>query len=1339
MSKNRPSLPSYIRLPYGLRFAGSASLAVVEQAADSSLYFAPKQAISPLPPEGVPVSLTIAGVDGDDNSQVIVEGTISSINSREVVIGPDESLPQEVVDALDPANQSTTDSGTASAPANGEALLKEMRQSGREQLLRALRRFLVDLGDHLFDLSTSSRYAGAGKHTHYDALNTLKRHNDEVMEVFSEHLMSSLDERKKEASSSSVDLEAASARNLGLVDLEVMDEKLAVEKLVSTLIDQHRVQLECLTIRAAVAAGIEPSEAGTPFHPKHILQAFTESLHSITDSVDVVKDILQFFRKSYAPILDSLYPSLNQIFVIAGIEPELEDAILEQGSILHPASKPGARPRSAPPPEEPTEEESATEVDEASNDDYSEDRRWDGSERRGIGGGYDGDRRSSRPTQPPMRYSNPQLVSRDRHDSMYDAVVNALNTSRSAIDGAESASDSAETDTGADVTAGSASTTDISTPMPESPAAGDGANAGIDLEPAHQQQLLSSLRDLQKQRLQPNQSLGDLEPLEELLRSELGEEAENAMGSAGSNRLGFVDNVFQTLHNNFDVSQDMAPSLARLRVPLARLSIREPRFFTQPEHPAHQLLNKISVLASADGTQNRILLNKVSEIVDEVADNYDDDPTVFDDAQTRLDSLLQQQDRVYNRNIERVVSGLEGQQRLIRAQRRVEQMLSERLDSEDAPKPLLDLLDGGWRSSLVQLALREDEDGVAWKEEAALLDSLIGKFRNRKDQALSEEEIDEIQTRLRALNKRLQTSNPGSVSHEQALRRVQAMLTGRIPLATSAYQTPLGYPSTPDKNRVEQLPRLRRWLQRVTDLEPGTRLRYRDKQGNRRQMKLIWVSEEKDRFAFVNERGQKIAELSAIQLARQLSRGAQSRSPVEDMSVLDQSMYETLERAQRTLSFDRNRDQLTKLINGDSLMYQLQRSLRHAQARGTEHAFMLIDIDNFQLVNEVFDRTSGDQVLSEFAQLLGQLNDRRALTARMKEDEFGVLLTYRSIEEAKVLANKIREDIAASSLTIGSEAVSFTVSIGIAAVVQASESPETVAKQARKALDLAKTQGRDQVVVFNVDQDEVLSFMRDRDASRSRLEEAMSTDRLVLRAQPIVQSAVDGSEGASHHYEILLAIREDDGSLNSPQEFIQSAERFGYVTLVDRWVVRETFSWISELMDSQKEVPELSINLSGTSITDNDFLDYVLDEISEYGVGTSKLCFEITETGAIDHLPRAADFVRTLRNIGCKFSLDDFGTGLASHKYLKELPVDYVKIDGTFITEVHQNRTDYAMAKSISDLAHFLGQKTIAECVESLDIVPALREIGIDYLQGWGVGLPRTLDEITEELANIET
>jgi len=214
---------------------------------------------------------------------------------------------------------------------------------------------------------------------------------------------------------------------------------------------------------------------------------------------------------------------------------------------------------------------------------------------------------------------------------------------------------------------------------------------------------------------------------------------------------------------------------------------------------------------------------------------------------------------------------------------------------------------------------------------------------------------------------------------------------------------------------------------------------------------------------------------------------------------------------------------------------------------------------------------------------------------------------------------------------------------------------EQLLDSARSAMLHAKQQGRNRVLRFEEEQAVAGIYKEDRTRTKQDLEQALETDRFVLRAQPIVQTAVDGKGESSLHFELLLGLANKDGSLSSPQDFIQSAERYGFMSLVDRWVVREAFSWISQLMDAQKIVPHLAINLSGTSVTDDSFMDYLLEQISEFGVGTSRLCFEITETGTISNLVKAADFVRAFRNIGCKFSIDDFGTGLASHNYLREL------------------------------------------------------------------------------------
>lgn len=1335
------SLPAYLRLPDGLRFTGAIRLDQGDQ-----LRFDARQALNPRPPEGLPLTVIVAGLPDQEETQFLIEAEVVSCGNRDVIFRAEGSIPTDVARCLDPEGNVWPQEAN-----RNDALISALRERGLREVGSSMRRFLIDLGDHLFDLSTSSRYGISGQHSHYDALNNLKRQNKLILTQFGESVAKSLEDLAKEASDrTSTSLEATSARSLQLVALADIDQQLAIDRVIGDFVDRFRVPLECLTIRAATLAGLDPLHARTPFHPAYIVNAFAAGIDGISDNTVVREDSLRFFRQRFSHELQSLYSGLNSWLVEAGINPDLEDQIAEHGSLLNPPN------RRAASTEQPGREHSAATSDSSADLHPSESSDTTSAEsqplrsERAVDPAQSGSRThatgkppaapqnhlTEKPAQPRVGghayddahgkpansdQSTAGRTTRDRHDAMYEAVLAALDATADL------------TNSGTAPSAARKPAAESSASIPnETPSNEETLSEEKTLSEAETLEVLQQLQNAGK----PETSLSSMTSLLSLLREAT--PGERQIDRSSANRLSFVDTVFQTLHNNFDVSEDMAPNLARLRLPLARLSLQEPRFFTEPDHPAHQLLNKLSRLAGADQGNNRALQKKVNAVVDRIVSDYEQDSQVFEDAQHQLDHLLRQQDQVLERNVERLVGTLEGQERLASAQRLVDERLRETLDPEAAPEATLALLNAGWRDALVQIYLRDGAESPAWNEEIDLLRSLSKDLYRAAGGTLPSREQREMQLRLRALGSRLSEATPGSLAHESALSGLLKLLSGGTPIATRPY------PSQPQRDRpapdkVASLPRLRRWLQRVAELQTGSRLRYRGRDGRLRHMQLVWRSQDGNRFAFVNERGQKIAELTAIQLARQLSRGATPSSQADRMSVLEQSIYDTLEGAQRALSFSRNRDSLTQLINGNSLFKQLGRSVNHAQTRGAEHAFILLDIDRFKLVNEVFDELAGDQVLVEFAKLLAQLNDRRALTARLDEDTFGILLTFRSIDEARHIADRIRADIADSSLTVSGEEVTFTVSMGVAPILESTDSSERVLQNARTALALAKAQGRDQVVAYHVDQEEILQYQQDRDTSRARLEEALTTDQLVLRGQPIVTSSMDGSESTTRHYEVLLALRGEDGELHSPQDFIASAERFGFITQVDQWVIRETFTWISSLIDRQKSVPELSINLSGASLTDYDFLNYMLEQISEFGVGTNRLCFEITETGTVDNLPVAADFVRTLRNLGCKFSLDDFGTGLSSYSYLKELPVDYVKIDGSFVTEIHQNHTDYAMAKSINDLAHFLGQKTIAECVETLDSLPALREIGVDYLQGWGVGMPRPLSEVSEELADLET
>ncbi|MFN2288487.1 MAG: DUF1631 family protein [Chromatocurvus sp.] len=1190
--------------------------------------------------------------------------------------------------------------------------LASFNAEGLSVLGDSLRAFTLSLGDHLFDLSTSPQHGISGRHEHYDALNSLKKSNKAFITAMLDQLAGELAQPEKPRSKRGDDsLEDTDASELDLVELDEMEEKLALDRITTDAVNLYRVDLESLTLRAGDLLSLGAARVKTPFHPAYLCRGFRDGLHTLEFTPTVMQDSLKFFHREWIRKLRGFYARINNGLATDGLRPGLEDELYLSGSIMDANNRSAVRNRKSANTEgNENEVVPGAEAGGSGADAAASDR--DTAVKTGSARGKRQSRRATDPVAEDGRSSAATDTAADqprmKHDAMYDAVVHAL-SARNAVDAASSDADSDGTD----------------------------VSQATKADPATVVQALLQLQQHHDWSAESDNS----QSLRELLEQYAGQLPALAGGELqpeSANRLDFIDNVFSTIRGSVDVADDVKPTLDQLRIPLARLSLEEPRFFADPEHPAHQMLDKLSQLATAENFPNRVLERKVRGIVDDIAARYDGDASVFQSALESLDRLVVQQETALRKNIERVVSTMEGQERLQQAQQSVERLLGTFIKPPSAPRVLLDLMDAGWRDLLVQIAVREGTDSQAWQDQVAALQKILSALQGIEHGDESSDALRELAPAVRSLQADIRAAQPDNLGHEQTIKELSQILRGEVPLETYAVNDVAAQPGI-TRSRLEQLPRLNRWIKRVEQLQIGTVMSYRDKQGFRRRMRLVWVSDDRERYAFVNELGKKVAEMSRIQLARKLSQGLKPPSSVDRMSVLNQSVYGTLADAQERLSFKRTRDSITRLINAASLKRQVERSVHHAQQHETAHAFLHLDIDSFHLVNDVYDEIDGDQVLAEFARLLSQLNEKRSLAARLDGDTFGILLAYRSMEEAMAFANRVRSDIGGSSITVAGEEVSFTTSIGVAPILQSTVDAEEVLRQARDAVFVAKERGGDRCVEYNLDEQQLIAYQREKTQSHRRLEDAIATDSLVLRAQPIVQSAMDGSKPASHHYEILLSIRQEDGELLSPTEFIRSAERFGYMNLVDRWVVRKVCEWISSLMDMQKVVPQLSINLSGNSLTNDTFTDYVLEQISEFGVGTSKICFEITETGAIENLTKAVDFVRTLRNIGCKFSLDDFGTGLASYSYLRELPVDYVKIDGTFITDILSSGNDHAMVRSINDLAHFLGQETIAECVETLEIVEPLRALGIDYLQGWGIGVPRELAEVTRELEALET
>ena len=415
-----------------------------------------------------------------------------------------------------------------------------------------------------------------------------------------------------------------------------------------------------------------------------------------------------------------------------------------------------------------------------------------------------------------------------------------------------------------------------------------------------------------------------------------------------------------------------------------------------------------------------------------------------------------------------------------------------------------------------------------------------------------------------------------------------------------------------------------------------------------------------------------------------------------------------------------NYDPLTGLVNRNGYEYFLENALAHTRSAEAETGLLHINIDQLHIINDTVSHAAGDAVIQSVAAALeSQIRDGDTLS-RLGGDEFGVLLQDCSFANAADFANRICRKISDTEIDFEGKRYVATVSIGVAMMTPSNENVAQVVGAAELACSVAKDHGQNRVEAYR--QDDADMIRREEQMHLvAEIQRALANDSFELYCQPIQSLAANDR---AHHTEILLRLLSENGEIRAPGNFIPAAERYHLMPAIDRWVVSKTLTMLSEFDEAQLRAGMFAVNLSGQSLNEKDFLRFVLRELEVSSVPAECICFEVTETAAVSNLAKAIRFMESLRRIGCSFALDDFGSGISSFGYLKSLPVNYLKIDGSIVKDIVTDETSAAMVTAINQVGHTMKLLTIAEFVENDLIKSCLKEIGVDYVQGYGIGRP---------------
>jgi len=782
-----------------------------------------------------------------------------------------------------------------------------------------------------------------------------------------------------------------------------------------------------------------------------------------------------------------------------------------------------------------------------------------------------------------------------------------------------------------------------------------------------------------------------------------------------------------------NVTGSLASWMEQLNGLLVREAAADRNFFRNRQHPLHEIVDGLGHLQMFRrrpdlNIADDPLQQQVAELLKPVKYDNVDVRTLRAVAES-LGKVTAEQSRLYQRNVERVAEASEGRDRVRRARRAVIAELNRRYAGRQVPTVMPDLLEVGWRAVLELALLNDAGDGAGYRGHLGLLDALVrelgGDAFEDTDEAIEGTQL------LEGIESELCRVSFDPFRRNAVESRLRAELSHPKPYRGELLKMPaLGeeddetHPQTPPAGISESA-----WqhvLARCAAIKVGDHLRLLDAPEGGQDLRVAWIRSDRELFTLVDYRGLRVRDITLLDLALGLHRRRIELEAVDGRALSERAVDSMLTRMEARLTQQASHDSLTGLINRQQFHAALGRALGVPGRSADIGALLLVDVDQFRLVNDVYGYDTGDRLLVAIAQLLEQLKGAKVL-AHLGSDRFGVLLPDVRMQDGEQRADGLCASVRALAFEWPGQAMNLSVSVGLVGLDAGGDGVAGLLRAADAALAQAKAAGGDRVYLYQ-ENDPGITQAKENAQWVVRVDEALEHGQLKLRCQPIVP--VRPEEGLAPHYEVLLGVRSGSSESLPIAEFIEAAENYNRMRAVDRWVVRTTMEWIDKHRQHMPALHGFAVNLSGQTASDPSFVDFVRQLFQRTRVDPAWLSFEVTETAAVADLSRTAGIIQDLKAMGCMVALDDFGSGLASYSYLKSLPVDWLKIDGAFVRKIAADQDDYAVVKSINEIGHFLGKKTIAEYVADEDILRLVREIGVDFAQGYAISRPLLMDDL---------